>query len=82
MAGEASYADPEVVRTLELWAELAAAGCFNDDPNGIDWTDAADQVANGDAAMTLMGTWITGYWNGNGLVPGDRLRLLRVPRHR
>ncbi len=69
MAGEASYADPEVVRTLELWAELAAADCFNDDPNGIDWTDAADQVANGDAAMTLMGTWITGYWNGNGLEP-------------
>ena len=32
--------------------------------------------------MNLMGTWITGYWNGNGLVPGDRLRLLRVPDHR
>ncbi len=69
MAGEASYTDPEVVRAMELWAELAAAGCFTPDANAFDWTDAADQVANGEAAMNLMGTWITGYWNGNGLTP-------------
>ena len=82
MAGEAKYTDPEVVRAMELWAELAAANCFTPDANAFDWTDAADQVANGEAAMNLMGTWITGYWNGNGLVAGHRLRLLRVPRHR
>jgi ABC-type glycerol-3-phosphate transport system substrate-binding protein len=69
MAGEASYTDPEVVRTLELWAELANADCFTKDANAFDWTDAADQVANGEAAMNLMGTWITGYWEGNGLEP-------------
>jgi multiple sugar transport system substrate-binding protein/raffinose/stachyose/melibiose transport system substrate-binding protein len=69
MAGEASYTDPEVVRAMELWAELAAASCFTADANAFDWTDAADQVANGEAAMNLMGTWITGYWNGNGLTP-------------
>jgi ABC-type glycerol-3-phosphate transport system substrate-binding protein len=71
MAGEASYTDPEVVRTLELWKELIDAGCFPDGAtaNGLDWTNAADQVANGEAAMNLMGTWITGYWNGNGLTP-------------
>ena len=45
------------------------AGFFVDDANAYDWTDAADQVANGEAAMTLMGTWITGYWNGMGLEP-------------
>ena len=82
MAGEAKYTDPEVVRAMELWAELADAKCFTPDANAFDWTDAADQVANGEAAMNLMGTWITGYWNGNGLDPGHRLRLLRVPRHR
>jgi ABC-type glycerol-3-phosphate transport system substrate-binding protein len=71
MAGDASYTDPEVVRTLELWAELFDAGCFPDGAtaNSLDWTDAADQVAAGTAAMNLMGTWITGYWNGNGLEP-------------
>jgi multiple sugar transport system substrate-binding protein/raffinose/stachyose/melibiose transport system substrate-binding protein len=41
------------------------------DANAYDWTDAADQVANGEAAMTLMGTWITGYWDGNDLKPGE-----------
>ena len=71
MAGEASYADPEVVRAMELWKELIDAGCFADGAsvNSIDWTDAADQLANGEAAMNLMGTWIMGYLNGNGLEP-------------
>jgi multiple sugar transport system substrate-binding protein/raffinose/stachyose/melibiose transport system substrate-binding protein len=79
MAGEASYTDPEVVRAMELWAELAAAGCFTADANAFDWTDAADQVANGEAAMNLMGTWITGYWNGNGLTPGTDYDFFEFP---
>lgn len=69
MAGEASYTDPQVVRVMELWKELVDKGYFVPDANAYDWTDAADQVANGEAAMTLMGTWITGYWNGQGLEP-------------
>lgn len=69
MSGEASYTDPEVVAAMELWKDLADAGFFVDDANAYTWTDAADQVANGEAAMTLMGTWITGYWNGIGLEP-------------
>ncbi|MFV2063444.1 MAG: ABC transporter substrate-binding protein [Chloroflexota bacterium] len=69
MAGNASYTDPEVVRAMELWQELAQAECFTKDANAFDWTDAANQVANGEAGMTLMGTWITGFWEGNGLEP-------------
>ncbi len=69
MAGEASYTDPQVVRVMELWKELVDKGYFVADANAYDWTDAGDQVANGEAAMTLMGTWITGYWNGQGLEP-------------
>jgi multiple sugar transport system substrate-binding protein/raffinose/stachyose/melibiose transport system substrate-binding protein len=71
MAGEAAYTDPEVVRTMELWKELIDAGCFQDGAtaNSIDWTDAANQLGNGEAAMNLMGTWITGHLNGNALKP-------------
>ena len=69
MSGEASYEDQQVTSALELWKDLVDAGFFVDDANAYTWTDAADQVANGEAAMTLMGTWITGYWNGNGLEP-------------
>lgn len=79
MAGEASYTDPEVMRAMELWKELVDAGYFVADANAYDWTDAADQVANGEAAMTLMGTWITGYWNGNGLVPGEDYDFFEFP---
>ena len=69
MSGEASYEDLQVTQALESWKDLVDSGFFVDDANAYDWTDAADQVANGEAAMTLMGTWITGYWNGNGLEP-------------
>lgn len=79
MAGEASYTDPEVMRAMELWKELVDSGYFVPDANAYDWTDAADQVANGEAAMTLMGTWITGYWNGNGLVPGENYDFFAFP---
>lgn len=80
MSGEASYTDPEVLAAMQLWADAAKAGCFTKDANAYDWTDAADQVAKGEAAMTLMGTWITGYWNTNGLVAGTDYDLFEFPQ--
>lgn len=80
MAGEIGYDDPGVVEAMELWKEVVDAGYFNTSPNGLDWTDAADQVANGEAAMTLMGTWITGYWDGNGLVAGEDYDFFAFPQ--
>ncbi len=70
MAGEASYTDPEVIRAMELWKELFDAGCFADGAtvNSLSMTDAADLLVDGEAAMNLMGTWIMGYVNGNGVV--------------
>jgi len=79
MAGDASYADPEVVRAMELWAELAANDCFTKDANAFDWTDAQSQVANGEAAMNLMGTWITGGWNDAGLEPVTDYDVFEFP---
>jgi ABC-type glycerol-3-phosphate transport system substrate-binding protein len=79
MAGEASYTDPEVVRAMELWAELAAMDCFTKDANAFDWTDAQSQVANGEAAMNLMGTWITGGWNDSGLEPVTDYDVFEFP---
>lgn len=69
MAGQAKYTDPQVVKAFELWKSLFDKGYFNSTPNAIEWTDAADQVAKGQAAMTLMGTWVTGYWDGNKVQP-------------
>ncbi len=78
-AGEASFSDPEVVAAMELWKGLIDAGYFYPDANAYTYTDAADWVANGDAAMTLMGTWVTGYWDGNGLVAGEDYDLFPFP---
>ena len=36
--------------------------------------------ARATAAMTLMGTWITGYWNGNDLKPGDDYDFFEFPK--
>lgn len=79
MAGEASYTDDAVGAAMEAWKDLFDRGYFADNANADDWTDAADKVARGDAAMTLMGTWITGYWNGNGLVPGEDYDFFEFP---
>jgi multiple sugar transport system substrate-binding protein/raffinose/stachyose/melibiose transport system substrate-binding protein len=62
MNGEASYTDPEVVRAFSLWNDLVQADYFYPDANAYDWLDAADFVANGEAAMTLMGTWLAGHY--------------------
>jgi ABC-type glycerol-3-phosphate transport system substrate-binding protein len=79
MSGAASYTDPEVKKAMGLWRDLVDAGCFAPNSNANDWTDASDQVARGDAAMTLMGTWITGYWNGQGLEPGTDYDFFEFP---
>jgi len=79
MAGKAAYTDPEVVKAMELWKTLVDKGYFVKDANAYDWTDAADQVAKGQAAMTLMGTWICGYWDSNGLKAGTDYDFFPFP---
>ena len=79
MDGSASYSDPEVMRAMSLWKDLVDRDCFLPNSNADSWTDASDKVARGDAAMTLMGTWITGYWNGLGLTPGEDYDFFEFP---
>lgn len=69
MAGHAKYTDPQVVKAFQLWKSLFDKGYFNPSPNSIDWPQAADMVAKGQAAMTLMGTWISAYWDSNKVQP-------------
>ena len=65
LAGKASFQDPEVKRVFSLWNDLIKDGFFNSRPNELEFdTGAAMMVRNGEAAMTLMGTWLIGYYNG------------------
>ncbi len=64
LSGKASFEDPQVKRVMGLWRSLLEAGYFNDAPGAYDWSEAARMTAGGDAAMTLMGTWIIGLYDG------------------
>lgn len=64
MRGEASYEDPQVVKAMTLWQSLFNAEYFNANANQLNWSDAAKLVYSGSAAMTLMGTWAIGLFEG------------------
>lgn len=63
MKGKASYTDAEVKRVFVLWKELIAKGYFSEKPLQKDWAEASKMVGDGTAAMTLMGTWLVGYFD-------------------
>lgn len=80
MDGSASYGDPEVEKVFAIWKSLLDAGYFNDSPNQLDWSEASKLVQSGEAAMTLMGTWIIGLFDGQlGLVQGEDYDFFRFP---
>ena len=65
LAGKGSFSDPEVSRVFSLWHDLIKGEFFNPHPNELEFdSGAAMMVRNGEAAMTLMGTWLIGYFNG------------------
>lgn len=72
MRGEVSYTDKQVKQVYILWKQLIDKGFFNKHPNQVTWTQAAKQIHEEKAAMTLMGTWLTRYfesefkWQENG----------------
>ena len=63
MEGKVSYADAPVRRVFDLWTELVNKNYFNANPLQTSWdTGANEAVFKGEAGMTLMGTWIIGYY--------------------
>ena len=79
MTGKVSYLDPPVQEVMRRWAALLKKDYFTRGILTDDWTDAADQVAAGKAAMTLMGTWVTGYWDRQGLQPVEDYAFFAFP---
>ncbi len=69
LEGKASFNDPEVLRVFAMWHDLIQRGFFNAHPNEIEFDNgAALLVRRGEAAMTLMGTWLIGYFNDPAVV--------------
>lgn len=63
MNGEIPYSDSLVVNSFKIWKDLIDKNFFNNQSELLEWFDAAKMVHNEKAAMTLMGTWITGYFD-------------------
>jgi len=65
--GSTDWNGPEVKSALETFAKML--GYVNADHAALSWDQAAQLVANGDAAMTIMGDWTEGYFKSIGLKP-------------
>lgn len=69
MAGEESYLDPRVIRTMEIWADIVNKGYFNTKISAMGWREMAAEVIDGNAAMELMGPWTTTIYKSANLTP-------------
>ncbi len=54
-----SYTDERVKQTFANWAELIEHNCFIENAAAYDWNEGVDIMVQGDAAMYLMGAFIT-----------------------
>ncbi len=65
--GETDWNGPEVKSALETFAKIM--GYVNEDHAALSWDQAAQLVADGKAAMTIMGDWAEGYFKSIGQTP-------------
>ena len=79
MWGKVSYTDPKVIEAMEMWGELLEAGYFNEDITSFAWADMTPMVAEGRAAMMLMGPWAVNTLSEAGLTPGEDFDMFPFP---
>lgn len=58
--GELTFEDAKVVEAAEIFIKML--DYINEDHASRNWQDASQLVANGDAAMNVMGDWAKGYF--------------------
>ena len=66
--GETAWSSVEVTEALELFERVL--GHIGEDHAELTWDEAAEQVSQGSAAMTVMGDWAEGYFKSAGRVLG------------
>ncbi len=65
--GQTDWGGPAVQEGLDNFARMI--DYVNEDHAALSWDQAAQLVADGDAAMTIMGDWTQGYFTSLGLSP-------------
>ena len=66
MDGKVAYNSPEVKETFRHWRELLDKQAFIESPAAYLWQDAVTPMYNGEAAMYLMGSFITDSYPDDG----------------
>lgn len=79
VAGRLSYASAPVRQALERWATLVERGAFNKDLAIQDWDQAMQMVLDGQAGMTLMGSWVLGYCSSRNAVYSEDYDFCAFP---
>ena len=75
--GSTDWNGPEVKQALETFAKMMEY--VNEDHAALSWDQAAQLVADGDAAMTIMGDWTEGYFTSIGLTPNKEFGWVPSP---
>ncbi|NDJ35005.1 MAG: carbohydrate ABC transporter substrate-binding protein [Chloroflexi bacterium] len=75
--GELSWESQQVTEAIDTFGRLLAY--TNEDAASLSWDQAAQAVADGDAAFTVMGDWAEGYFRSQDLVVGEDYDWVLVP---
>lgn len=63
--GDVKFDDPAVKKSAEIFKKML--GYVNENHASLAWQDASQLVADGKAAMNVMGDWAKGYYTSKGL---------------
>lgn len=75
--GKASWRDENVLKSLRILKEIFKYA--NDNSTSLTWDGACQLVLDGQAAMTIMGSWAAGYFKANSAVLGEDYNFCPVP---
>lgn len=59
LRGRESFTDPRVFAVFEHWQEMLDHNCFSERVTSVGYSTAATELINGDAAMYLLGEWLS-----------------------
>ncbi len=76
--GKVNYSNPSVKKALEDFRDIME-NYVNKNHASLTWDQACGLVANGKAAMTIMGDWANGYFMGLGLKANVDYGAVAVP---
>jgi glucose/mannose transport system substrate-binding protein len=75
--GETAWDSAEAKEAISLFTGLLSYA--NSDHAALSWDNAAQYVADGKAAMTVMGDWAEGYFKAKGLTPDKEFGWVPTP---